>query len=152
MKSLPISENWKKTHTQLLCESYFHFFHQPLLSLPSPTFNDLFEAPFFLLSHGIELDPLLNFGNRRALELWELSWEELTQMPSRLTAEPMERETRAQFMNSVRTHEFVENYSGIRISKSGRRFKIENAKVWNLIDSENQLRGQAALFDQWSYL
>ena len=147
-----ISENWKIDHTHRLCESYLHFFKTPLLASLNPTFEELFHSPLILLSHGTQSDPILNFGNQAALTLWELSWEELTQMPSRLTAEPMEREARAAFMNEVRTHGFLSNYAGIRVSKSGRRFKIENAKVWNLIDRQNQLTGQAACFSQWSYL
>ena len=34
---------------------------------------------------------MLNYGNRAALTLWEMSWEELTRTPSRLTAEPVAR-------------------------------------------------------------
>jgi hypothetical protein len=152
MNHSAISEVWKSTHAQLLAKTYFHYFGRPIHPGSEPTFENLFEAPFVLLSHGTEADPVLNFGNRRALELWELSWEELTQMPSRLTAEPMEREARDRFISEVRTNGFVENYSGIRISKSGRRFKIENAKVWNLIDEKNILHGQAASFEKWTYL
>ena len=148
--SLP--KNWKIKHTQLLCDSYFHFFKTPLLPILTPRFEDLFEAPFILLSHGTEPDPILNFGNQMALKLWEFSWDELTKMPSRLTAEPLQQSARTQFMQQVKANGFVDDYSGIRINQSGRRFKIENAKVWNLIDDQQQLQGQAACFSTWSYL
>ena len=39
-------------------------------------------------------DRLFNYGNRRALELWELSWEEFTCMPSHKSAEPVTQEER----------------------------------------------------------
>jgi len=46
----------------------------------------------------------------------------------------------------------VDDYSGIRISQSGRRFRIEQAIVWNLIDAAGHLCGQAATFDTWTPL
>ncbi len=31
----------------------------------------LFAAPFVVVSHGTEDDPILNYGNQAALDLWE---------------------------------------------------------------------------------
>ncbi|WP_042166342.1 MEKHLA domain-containing protein [Paenibacillus gorillae] len=112
----------------------------------------LFEAPFVILSHGTEADPVLNYGNAAALQLWEITWEELTSTPSRLTAEPMERAERDRFFEQVTANGFVDNYTGIRISQSGRRFYIVNAIVWNLIDDAGVYRGQAAAFTEYKYL
>jgi len=47
---------------------------------------------------------------------------------------------------------FIDDYAGIRISKSGRRFKISRATVWNLISEDGQPCGQAAMFTQWKFL
>jgi hypothetical protein len=47
---------------------------------------------------------------------------------------------------------FIDDYSGIRISKGGKRFWIRNATVWNLIDANGARVGQAARFDRWDYL
>ena len=55
----------------------------------------IFHAPFVLVAHGTEADPVLNYGNAAALALWEMSWEELTRTPSRLTAEAPNRGERA---------------------------------------------------------
>ena len=112
----------------------------------------LFHAPFVVVSHGTEADPVLNYGNARALGLWEMTWDELTQTPSRLTAEPVHRDERARLLARTREHGFVDDYSGIRISKTGRRFRIEQAIVWNLTDSAGEHRGQAATFDRWTSL
>ena len=49
----------------------------------------------------MEADPVLNYGNRAALALWEMSWEELTRTPSRLTAEAPNREERAKLLEAV---------------------------------------------------
>ena len=45
----------------------------------------IWEAPFVVVSHGTQADPVLNYGNRTALALWEMSWDEFTRTPSRLT-------------------------------------------------------------------
>jgi len=112
----------------------------------------VFEAPFVLVSHGTEDDPVLNYGNQAALALWEMSWEELTRTPSRLTAEEPNREERAKLLEAVTQRGFIDDYSGIRISKTGRRFQISRATVWNLISEKGEPCGQAAMFDEWKFL
>jgi len=109
-------------------------------------------APFVVVSHGTQADPILNYGNRAALALWEMSWEEFTRTPSRLTAESPRREERARLLEAVTRHGFIDHYSGIRISKSGRRFEIFRATVWNLVSETGEPRGQAAAFSQWKFL
>jgi len=52
----------------------------------------------------------------------------------------------------VTEHGFIDDYSGIRISKSGRRFRIGRATVWNLVTERGEPCGQAATFDRWNYL
>ena len=112
----------------------------------------IFHAPFVLVSHGTEADPILNYGNAAALALWEMSWAELTRTPSRLTAEAPNREKRARLLAAVTERGFIDDYSGIRISKTGRRFMISRATVWNLISETGRPCGQAALFSHWKFL
>lgn len=112
----------------------------------------VYEAPFVLVAHGGEADPVLNYGNRAALGLWEMTWEEFTCTPSRLTAEAPNREERARLLETVTRRGFIDDYSGVRISRTGRRFRIARATVWNLINENNQPCGQAARFDRWEFL
>jgi|SRR5208282_176229 len=112
----------------------------------------VYEAPFVIVSHGTEDDPILNYGNRAALALWEMTWEELTRTPSRLTAEEPNREERARLLAAVTQHGFIDDYSGVRISKSGRRFRISRATVWNLLTADGKPCGQAAMFDRWEFI
>lgn len=112
----------------------------------------LFHAPFVLVSHGMEADPVLNYGNAAALALWEMSWMELTRTPSRLTAEAPNREERARLLAAVTARGYIDNYSGVRISKTGRRFKISSATVWNLLTEGGLPCGQTAMFEQWEFL
>lgn len=145
---------WVQEHSACLVRSLLHWTGRTLLDGPedSRLAQRLFEAPFVLVSHGTEADPILNYGNRRALELWELGWDELRQMPSRLTAEAPNRAERARLLEAVTRNGYIDDYSGVRISRSGRRFQIARATVWNLVDKQGIRCGQAALFSQWSML
>jgi hypothetical protein len=112
----------------------------------------LFEAPFVVVSGGAEADQMLNYANRTALGLWEMDWETLVKTPSRHTAEPMHRDERAEFLRRVRENGFIDDYSGIRISRTGRRFRIRQAIVWNVLDAGGAYAGQAATFSSWEFL
>ncbi len=141
-------------HADLLCESYQRLTGRPLLNLASaePPARALFDASFALVSHGVEDDPVFNYANRTALELFEMSWEQFTALPSRHSAEPENRAERARLLAQVSSHGYIDNYSGVRVSSSGKRFLIAEAVVWNLIDGRGGYHGQAAVFDKWSYL
>ncbi|TVY11776.1 MEKHLA domain-containing protein [Paenibacillus cremeus] len=140
-------------HARLLYDSFLRWTGKALIQAsPNASLKDqLFQSSTVILSHGTEPDPVLNYGNQAALSLWEMPWETFTGTPSRLTAEPMERQERARFFENVTRDGYVDNYTGIRISLSGRRFYIMQATVWNLIDEQNQYRGQAATFSDFRY-
>lgn len=116
------------------------------------TAREIFAAPFILLSSDASEDPLLNYGNQKGLELWEMTWDEMSKTRGRETAEAMEREERERFLEKVRKKGYVDDYRGIRISSKGQRFQISRATVWNLLDEQGQFRGQAAMFKEWRYL
>lgn len=142
-------------HTACMVRSYRRFTGRelwPESGTPDAMARAVFEAPFVLVSHGTEADPVLNYGNATALRLWEATWAELTRMPSRLTAEAPNREERARLLAQVTRHGFIDDYSGIRISTRGRRFRIAQATVWNLITPAGDPGGQAAMFSRWEFL
>ncbi|MDS3861814.1 MEKHLA domain-containing protein [Thermosynechococcaceae cyanobacterium BACA0444] len=112
----------------------------------------LFEYPQPILSHGGQPDPIFNYGNQASLKLWEISWDELVQMPSHLSAEPPAQSERANLLRQAAAQGVIEHYRGIRISRTGQRFEIINATIWTVLDSHNQNIGQAATFNQWEYL
>tara|TARA_R110002096_G_scaffold24760_8_gene77960 strand:- start:8041 stop:8517 length:477 start_codon:yes stop_codon:yes gene_type:complete len=119
---------------------------------PKSDATALFEAPFVVASHDTREDPVLNFGNRTALTLWEAKLEEFLQMPSRLTAEAPLREERARMLRQTAEQGYIDDYKGVRISLTGKRFLIEKALVWNLTDASGELAGQAATFSNWTPL
>jgi hypothetical protein len=55
-------------------------------------------------------------------------------------------------LEAVTRHGFIDDYRGVRVSQSGRRFLIENATVWNLLDEAGAPYGQAATFSVWKYV
>ncbi len=150
---------WQKpsviAQTQLIARSLNYWTGRALLPglfNPPGLAKNVFEAPFVLVSHGTEADPVLNYGNAAALALWEMPWAELTRTPSRLTAEAPNRAERARLLATVTQHGYIDDYSGIRISKTGRRFRITQATVWNLLSETSQTCGQAAMFARWEWL
>ncbi len=160
----PVPWNTEATviHAQLLLDSFRRCASRSLLelgpdtSVPDGSQEDwaqrLFEAPFVVVSHGTQADPIFNYGNRKALELWELSWEALTQMPSRKTAEPELRGARSQMLAEALQKGYVDRYEGIRISSTGRRFRIRDGMIWNVEDDAGRRWGQAATFSRYEFL
>jgi MEKHLA domain-containing protein len=147
----PLVVQWSRW----LLDSYRHWIGRDLIErIGDQEFQAraLFESPLVVVSHGTEADAILNYGNRTALELWEMTWEQLVKTPSRLTAEPVNRAEREWMLEQARTRGFVDTYRGVRISATGRRFLVENATIWNVLDSQGRQVGQAATFAQWTRL
>lgn len=109
---------------------------------------ELFEAPAVVLSHGTEDDPVLNYANAAALRRWACTWPEFVGMPSRTTAEPSERVARAEAFDRMRATGWSDDYSGIRVDRSGQRFEIVGAVIWEVRDAAGNHLGDAATFSQ----
>jgi hypothetical protein len=142
-------------HVQVLLDSFARLLGRELMPRAGSVEEQaerLFHAPFVVVSHGTEADPVLNYGNAAALALWEMDLATLTRTPSRLTAEPVHRDERARLLERTLRDGYVDDYAGIRISSTGKRFRIEQAIVWNLVDSAGIRHGQAATFDRWTPL
>jgi len=141
--------NYLADHVALLLESLKTLTGRDLIDPhvdPGEVGRQIYEAPFFVASHDTSDDPLLTYGNRFAQKLFELSWEEFTSTPSRYTAEAPDREERARLLAEVSENGFIDNYSGVRVSSTGKRFRIKKATVWNLSHPNGSYAGQAATF------
>lgn len=140
---------------QILLESFRHWTGRSLIDRrgsPEVQARALFDAPFVVVSHDSQADPILNYGNRVALALWAMDWEEFSRTPSRHTAEPVDRAERERMLAEADARGFFADYRGVRISKNSRRFLVEDAIVWNLVDAEGRKCGQAATFSHWTFL
>ncbi|WP_024519734.1 MEKHLA domain-containing protein [Bradyrhizobium sp. Tv2a-2] len=136
----------------LLTGSYARLVGQPLVADgkgPPWLYN---EAPFVVLAHNTEPDPHFIYANNAAQVCFDYTWSEFTKLPSRLSAEAPERTERQRLLDEVRRNGFTRGYRGQRIAKSGRRFWIEDGIVWQLMDANGIVRGQAATFASWKDL
>lgn len=136
----------------LIASSFRRLVGQDLVSGGTGLASALWAAPRAIVAHGTEPEPVFFYGNRLALSLFETTATDFIQMPSRRSAEPVHREDRARLLNEVTRRGFIDDYSGVRISAAGRRFRIERATVWNLVDERGGLHGQAATFSHWTRL
>ena len=142
----------------LLLQSHQRAFDRPLIASAQPNRSkrlicqELFACGFPVLAHGTESDPRLSYANAAALQLWETSWHELIGLPSRLTAPETERADRSIALGQAKRLDAVQNYQGIRISRKGQPFMLNNARIWTLWDAEERVCGQAACFSDWWWL
>ncbi|GGP27041.1 MEKHLA domain-containing protein [Silvimonas amylolytica] len=134
---------------KLLADSYARLLNRPLVPPSVPNADAarwLYEmAPFAVLAHNTEQDPIFIYGNKAAQRRFGYSWDELIRLPSRLSAEAPNREARRRFLERVQQVGYEAGYSGVRIMQSGQRFMIEEATLWQLLDTDGHLHGQAVI-------
>ncbi len=142
--------------TERLLWSFEHWTGRSLLNIPdkNPAIlaAALFASPSVVVSHGTEADPIFNYANQQALDLWELDWDSFTRMPSKQSVEPDLLDERQQMLAQIKDGGCYDGYEGIRISKSGKRFSIKNVTIWKVIDAQGIVYGQAATFADWTFL
>ena len=136
----------------LIADSYRRLLGQDLLIAGESLAEAMWFAPRVIVAHGTEADPVFFYGNRMALEAFEMSFADFTRLPSRFSAEPLAREERARLLARVSRDGYIDDYAGVRISATGQRFRIAQAVVWNLIDADGVVHGQAASFTNWQPL
>lgn len=155
-------------HARLIILSHQLAFDRPLLAGAWPgrslrqAAQELFAATVVVLAHdgadpSTDPGPRLVYANSAALRLWRRTWGEMVGMPSRLTAEPAERDGRARALSAVVPRRAIADYSGIRVDSVGRRFQIRGARVWSVAECPGSqggagLGGQAAVFSDWWWL
>lgn len=137
-----------------IVSSYQRLLGKPLLNSQDsrPLVEQLYQFPAVILAHNGGDDPCFTYANLTAQRLWGMGWDQLVGMPSRYSAEPDHRDSRAQLLAQVQAKGYIDNYRGIRISASGQRFEIQQAVVFNLLDREGKKVGQAATFADWQML
>lgn len=109
----------------------------------------LYEAPFVVVSHGIEENPLFDYANQAAQRMFKLSWPELVGRPSKESAEADAQRERDELLRQVEEKGYYTGYTGTRVDSRGRRLTIQDATVWNLTDEQGNLVGQAATYPRW---
>ena len=152
MNALDLTDD-ERRRISCISESYARLSGKPLVAgSDTDPIDALWQAPIAIVAHGTEADPVFFFGNRTALTLFEMDFEAFRRLPSRFSAEPLLREERAHLLERVTRDGIISDYAGVRISASGKRFRIANASVWNLTDGSGNAVGQAAAFSEWTEL
>lgn len=150
MQSSPPSDPGLDQRLRLLVASYQRLTGRQLIEqAPADSValrSAVWNAPRAIVAHGTEGDPVFFYGNRLALQLFEMDFGEFVRLPSRLSADPVAQEARVMLLEKVARQGYVDGYSGMRIARSGRRFMITDATVWNLVDDNGIHAGQAAEF------
>jgi hypothetical protein len=138
-------------YSALLVASFQQQTGQHLLSSGPNLAQRLYEAPFVVISHGMQADPVFCYANLVAQQLWQMDWAEFTAMPSRLSAEPMLQAERDRLLDTAHRRGYVENFKAIRIAKNGQRFEIEDNVLWNVVDAGGVQQGQACVIRRWIF-
>lgn len=123
-----------------------------LSGAPAAIARAIDAAPAAILAHDGGERPRFTYANATARRLWELEWERFVGMPSAQSAEPDQRAAREALLARARRDGYIDDYRGIRIAASGRRFAIEGVILWNLVDDAGVSHGQAAVFHRWTFL
>lgn len=150
-----IENHFYDNHVRLLLDSYLRLLKRPLVDLTRNAENygeQVYRAGFVLVSHNNDASPLFNYANHTALQLFERRWDEFAGLPSCYSVEQDSLEGRQRLLEQVSANGYIENYAGVRIAKSGRRFRINHATVWSVHDQEGAYIGQAASFSDWEML
>jgi hypothetical protein len=119
---------------------------------PGALGRSAYFAEFALLCHRGDAQVILNYGNAFSLALWECDWDTFVSTPSGETAPDEAAGARDLLMQQVSRDSFVAGYSGPRVSRTGRRFLIQDVTVWRLIDATGDSFGVGAYFRQYRYL
>ena len=157
MPQTPWLNDDSQGRVELLLSSYRRAFGAPLLASERPVLADACLPGtvcrgFPVLAHGSGSDPALTYANAAALQLWKRPWNEMVGMPSRLTAPEDQQGARQRALGAASQVDAISSYRGIRINSEGRRFRIENARIWTLWDQDDRACGQAASFSDWWWL
>jgi hypothetical protein len=146
------TNGFQAANAALIAASHLRLLRRPLLPEGGADVDlgrRLYVAPFVVLAHDTAPDPVFFYANLAAQRLFEMSWRDMVRLPSRRSAEPLAREERQRLLDRVAGRGYIDDYAGVRIASSGRRFRIAGATVWNLLDIDSHIVGQAAAFDDW---
>jgi hypothetical protein len=146
---MPLFTDPQRSQIERIAHCYIDLTGRDLVPIVGDIAAALWSTPIAIVAHGTEPDPIFFFGNATALRLFECDFAAFTRLPSRFSAEPLLRDERARLLERVTRAGFIDDYAGIRISATGRRFSIRSASVWNLTNSEGHPAGQAAAFAKW---
>ena len=139
-----------------ISRSYLHWTGNAIIKGSEPDGNRLakrlYLAEFVLAAHQQSADPIFYYANQTAQRLFELSLAKFISLSSRFSAEQSETEHRQEMLDSVLRYGYINNYTGMRKSSTGRKFNILDAELWNVLNEKGVVYGQAVKFKYWQFL
>ncbi|MBO9703601.1 MAG: MEKHLA domain-containing protein [Sporocytophaga sp.] len=112
----------------------------------------MYNAPFVILSHGTQADPIYNYVNLKAQELWEYTWDEMIKLPSRRSAGTNETAQRLELIKEGQEKGITFTEKALRESCSGKKFYIKNVVLFNLLGEGGEYEGQCAIYNDWEFV
>jgi len=104
------------------------------------------EAPYSILVHDTQSDPVYIYVNQRAISCFKYTLEEFLTTPSRLSATESTQDERNHLFDTARKNGIAYNYTGPRVDKYGNIFNINDCIVWEVRKNDGTKIGEAALF------
>lgn len=141
-------------HSLTLIDSYFRCLGKPIFPEKveiSSAAKALWELPLAVVSHGTEEDPIFNYANKAALEVFGVDWETFTSWPSRETASKEDQPGRDKLLASSLKDATICS-AIVRRNPAGREFRILDVQLWPLTDLNGEYYGQAAIYGGVEFL
>jgi hypothetical protein len=148
----PVNLSLDPRFFDLLTSSYCRVLGKPLVAMGRGAQWLYHDANFVVVAHNTDQDPRFIYANRAAQICFGYSWDEFIALPSCLSAEAPDRAERQALLDTVTCKGFASGYRGLRITKSGRRFWIEDGLIWQLVGEDGLVSGQAATFRKWRHV
>jgi hypothetical protein len=158
LKSI-VMEVWMKAdvikHCKLIEKNYKFWTGKELFEAKlteSELSEKMYHAPFVVLSHGTQADPIYNYVNLKAQELWEFTWDEMIKLPSRRSAGTNETAERLELIREGQEKGITFTEKALRESRSGKKFYIKNVVLFNLLGEGGEYAGQCAIYNDWEFV
>ena len=112
------------------------------------------RAPVILMSRSFDRDELPAYGNDLALNLWQQSWDQFTASPAadETGASEEERVMWRQAHDLALAVGHADVVSGVLSAGQGRRSRFTRATIWNVLDDDGRVVGQATLLSTWRWV
>lgn len=134
------------THLEIIKYSYTLLTSRDLpLSSNDNLITAFDKCSFPIASHDNSSEPLFNYANRAALNLFKMTSKQMIGLPSKDSALPIDQDERSLILEQVIKYGFIEHYQGKRVASDQSIFHIQDATVWNLLDHEKKYYGQAVI-------
>lgn len=133
-----LSTDFYVQHSLLIYESFTNnFIEFPIhFSDPVDLVLKLYHAPFIVFSVDNSETPKYNYLNYRAQQAFEINRNNLNNFYLKDSVPEQLQNNLLGFTKHIRETGKFSNYNGVRMSRGGNQFRLNNAYVWSLLSSD----------------